>query len=497
MITTDTNYNLWYCKGKHCLVQLLGTFKMPVTAPAQLQQQRGLATAPARQQQKTNTTIWQTSFLLLVVVAVTSCSVSQKINKQANLLLLKDTVISTGHIGISIFEPASNTYWYNYNANKYFVPASNTKLFSLYAGLKYLGDSLVAARYKEQNNILYIQPAADPSFLHPDFDKQPLLTLLQTRGNSIMISTNNKVTALGAGWAWDDFDQNYVTERSSFPIFGNLLWISTKQTNSQGKKNYSFTDSLLQLHNQLLYIKPGYFANTINYKPQPAYQRKQGENIFFTDSMATEATIPFVTGNGNTAVEILRTLLPKTIDTGYTTGTDYQPLYSQPSDSLFKPMMHNSDNFFAEQTLLMASNQHLGYMNEAAIIYSILQNDLTNIPQRPTLVDGSGLSRYNLCTPQSFVYLLNKMKNEFGLNRLKGILPTGGTGTLKNYYLSDSAFLYAKTGTLAGTIALSGFLITQQNKLLIFSVLANNFKGRATAVRRAVEKFIQQIRRQY
>jgi D-alanyl-D-alanine carboxypeptidase/D-alanyl-D-alanine-endopeptidase (penicillin-binding protein 4) len=89
------------------------------------------------------------------------------------------------------------------------------------------------------------------------------------------------------------------------------------------------------------------------------------------------------------------------------------------------------------------------------------------------------------------------MKNEFGLNRLKGILPTGGTGTLKNYYLSDSAFLYAKTGTLAGTIALSGFLITQQNKLLIFSVLANNFKGRATAVRRAVEKFIQQIRRQY
>jgi D-alanyl-D-alanine carboxypeptidase/D-alanyl-D-alanine-endopeptidase (penicillin-binding protein 4) len=33
------------------------------------------------------------------------------------------------------------------------------------------------------------------------------------------------------------------------------------------------------------------------------------------------------------------------------------PFYSQASDTLFKMMMHRSDNFFAEQTLLMASNE--------------------------------------------------------------------------------------------------------------------------------------------
>ena len=159
--------------------------------------------------------------------------------------------------------------------------------------------------------------------------------------------------------------------------------------------------------------------------------------------------------------------------------------------------MHNSDNFFAEQTLLMASNEHLGYMNDGAMIDTLLNNDLKDIPQKPKWVDGSGLSRYNLFTPQSFVYILNKLKNEFGLERLKIILPTGGEGTLKNYYVADSSFIFAKTGTLSNHVAFSGFLITKKNKLLIFSVLNNHFIGRATAVRRAVEKFLKGIREKY
>ena len=442
--------------------------------------------------------VYLTVMAVVVVVVVSSCSVAKKINKQANLLLLQDTVIGTGHIGISIFEPGSNTYWYNYNATKYFVPASNTKLFSLYAGLKYLGDSLLAAKYLEQNNTLYIQPTGDPTFLHPDFANQPLINLMQqSKANNIFISPANTVAPLGAGWSWDDFDQAYVTERSPFPIFGNLLWISTKPINPISLPGSVFTDSLLQFHKQPLYIKPGYFADKIRHIPIPVYLRKKDENIFLLDSVVIEETIPFITYNSNTAIEILHNLLHKNIDTGTAALNYYKPIYSQPADSLFKPMMHNSDNFFAEQTLLMASNQHLGFMNEAAIIDTLLQSDFADIPQRPTWVDGSGLSRYNLFTPQSFIYLLNKMKNEFGLQRLKEILPTGGTGTLKNYYTSDSSFIFAKTGTLTGSIALSGFLITRQNKLLIFSVLANNFKGRATVVRRAVEKFILQIRREY
>ena len=145
---------------------------------------------------------------------------------------------------------------------------------------------------------------------------------------------------------------------------------------------------------------------------------------------------------------------------------------------------------------MMVSNQLFGEMDEQKLIAHLLQNELSGFPQKPKWVDGSGLSRYNLFTPEDFVWLLGKMKDEFGLDRLKRILPTGNTGTLRNYYKDETGLIFAKTGSLSGHLALSGFLITPKNKLLIFSVLVNNHYTSPVAVRRAVEKFLQQVRKE-
>jgi D-alanyl-D-alanine carboxypeptidase/D-alanyl-D-alanine-endopeptidase (penicillin-binding protein 4) len=145
----------------------------------------------------------------------------------------------------------------------------------------------------------------------------------------------------------------------------------------------------------------------------------------------------------------------------------------------------------------MVSDAVLGVMNDAKIIDTILKTAFKDLTQKPRWVDGSGLSRYNLFTPQSFVAILNKMKNEFGLERIKEIFPTGDEGTLSSYYKRDKGFIYAKTGTLSGVVALSGFLYTSKNKLLLFSILVNNHQASATSVRRAIEKFLQGVRENY
>lgn len=80
------------------------------------------------------------------------------------------------------------------------------------------------------------------------------------------------------------------------------------------------------------------------------------------------------------------------------------------------------------------------------------------------------------------------------MDRIKTIFPTGGKGTLSNYYLEESGQLFAKTGTLSGVVAISGFVYSKKGKLLIFSVLVNNHNGSATDVRHAVERFIRKIR---
>ena len=158
-------------------------------------------------------------------------------------------------------------------------------------------------------------------------------------------------------------------------------------------------------------------------------------------------------------------------------------------------MMHRSDNFFAEQTLLMVSNRLLGYMNDEKIIDSLLVTDLADLPQKPSWVDGSGLSRFNLFSPRDFVTLLIKLKNEFGMDRMKRILPTGGNGTLKNYYRTDSGYVFVKTGSLTGVLCLSGYIYTIKNHLLEFSILVNNHNGGTSAIRRAVEAYVEYLRK--
>jgi D-alanyl-D-alanine carboxypeptidase/D-alanyl-D-alanine-endopeptidase (penicillin-binding protein 4) len=175
----------------------------------------------------------------------------------------------------------------------------------------------------------------------------------------------------------------------------------------------------------------------------------------------------------------------------------YRVLHSRPVDSLFRPMMYNSDNFFAEQTLLMVSNELLGRMNDGSIIDTLLKTDLRGLPQRPIWVDGCGLSRNDLFTPQDFVWLLDTLQKRFGLARMKGILPTGGTGTLSSYYRQDAGYIFAKTGSLSGVVALSGYLITKKDHLLLFSILINNYTGSGVTVRRQMEKWIHRIRDTY
>ena len=85
----------------------------------------------------------------------------------------------------------------------------------------------------------------------------------------------------------------------------------------------------------------------------------------------------------------------------------------------------------------------------------------------------------------------------FGLDRLKRILPTGGTGTLTNYYRQDAGFIYAKTGSLSGVVALSGYLITKKNHLLLFSILINNYTGSGLTVRRKMEQWVHRVRDTY
>lgn len=422
-------------------------------------------------------------------IILASCSTQKKLGKSFQDDVLNTPALQTAHAGISLFDAGSGKYLYNYQGDKYFVPASNTKIPTCYAAMKYLGDSLVGLRYIENDSVLFINPTGDPTLLHRSFSYQPVFNFLKKTSKKLAYIRSDWQSKLyGAGWAWNDYGESYMVERNELPVYGNFIEFNLQKENGKAIIKGDIPFFRFALNEQV-----GLVTEKVS------ITRRRTDNIFdIRSAVATFNTtqIPFLTYENQ---RLLEDTLKKTWLTNVypATNLNYNKIHSQPIDSLLKPMMHRSDNFFAEQSLLMVSNEVLGVISDAKIIDTLLKTDFGDLPQKPRWVDGSGLSRYNLFTPQDFVTILGKMKTEFGMERIKEIFPTGGEGTLSSLYKSDSTAIYAKTGTLSGVVAISGFLYTQKGRLLIFSVLVNNHQGSASPVRKAVEAFIQRVRKEY
>jgi D-alanyl-D-alanine carboxypeptidase/D-alanyl-D-alanine-endopeptidase (penicillin-binding protein 4) len=439
---------------------------------------------------------------LVGLFTVAGCSVQKQIGRQLNDGVLRDNNLANAHVGVSIIDAGNQKPLLNYQSDKYFVPASNTKIFTCYAALKFLGDSVKGIEYSEDDTAIYLIPSGDPTFLHQDFADQPVTRFLQAAKKPLYITDVNwDEKALGSGWSWDDFNSSYMAERSPLPVYGNVIrWIQERDTSAPVPENILdqqvFTYSIPDVNWPVKF--------TPDLKKRNFSVSRDKEVNLFTITQGIEAKkeqqVPFITKGVESALGLLQDTVGKTItrlDNSVAEAGIKHTIMSRPMDSLLRPMMQNSDNFFAEQILLMVANERFGKMNDNLITDTLLDIELKDLPQRPRWADGSGLSRFNLFTPADFVAILTKMKNEFGMERIQRIFATGGKGTLLNFYKKDSSFIYAKTGTLSGVVALSGFLYTRKNKLLCFSVLVNNHRGNAVEIRRKVEAFLSDIRRKY
>jgi D-alanyl-D-alanine carboxypeptidase/D-alanyl-D-alanine-endopeptidase (penicillin-binding protein 4) len=426
-----------------------------------------------------------TRLLLLIFCGLFlfSCGMQKQLAKRADRDILDNPDFASAHIGISLYDPSTGQYLYDHQGDKFFVPASNTKILTCYAAMKYLGDSLLALRYiTKPDGSVEIEPNADASFLHPDFKQQPVFDFLSGKKKVFVTDNNWRDNALGFGWAWDDYNSDYMAERSVMPVYGNIVRVRQtdhiRVTPSWFQKQ---VDAALQDTKGNFSIRRDMTGNT--------YTKRTANTKF------TSVDMPMYTRES----QLLTTLLADTLKTkveqihAVFDRTASSKIHSQSLDSLLTIMMHRSDNFFAEQTLLMVSNEKLGYMNSGRIIDTLLKTGFGGMPQKPRWVDGSGLSRYNLVSPQDFVWVLTQMRNEFKWDRIQTIFPTGGEGTLSSYYKNYAGRVYAKTGSLSNHLALSGYITTKKGKLLIFSVLVNAEMAPAANIRKGVEKFLTGI----
>ncbi len=425
--------------------------------------------------------------LLFIAVAtimiLSACSV-----RQAQKTLLNSEGVKGAHVGIAIYNDTKEQWLSKYQSDHYFTPASNVKILATYLGLQFLGDSLPGWKMAENADTLFLMPLGDPSFMHPEFKHQPVVDIIKNTKKQVVIVGNNQdqFEIFGSGWSWADYAEDYQPERSRMPIYGNVV-------------------HFYQSNKKLEAIKPFYFFKDIvdlGKAEEKNWSRSRTGNRFFTTNENNKSKyfqVPFSQEDMPMvkALELLNDTLGKKISfqkQSTLPATSYKIIKTVATDSLLKIMMLRSDNFYADQIVLMASEQLFGKMDDAALLDSTKKLFFADLPQKMRWADGSGLSRYNLNTPENYIAILQQMHAKFGEVRVKNIFEKGGEGTISAYYKNFPGTMYAKTGTLGGQVALSGFIYTPKQQKLYFSVLvANHMSPSSTQVRRAVETYLTKV----
>lgn len=422
------------------------------------------------------------SFPLLAFLVFSLLSSCGSIRKASLKREVKEVLANKGSqshfTGLLVIEAGSGDTLFALNEKKYFTPASNMKILTLFAALKYLPPHMPSLEYQEVEGTLYFRGLGDPTQMHPYFRDSTVINFLSSYDSLVYLDDHYKDTPLGPGWAWEDFDAGFAAERSPLPLYGNVLSVYPGRMSR---------------------VQPSLFNTKVNNGSQEFRRAFEDNRFFIPVGRRDTLQIPF-----RTHPDLTIALLQEALDGSLSSGEKMpegktQTLFSIDRDSILSRMMVESDNFLAEQLLLGVSWQLQRSLDTKETIRSLLREDLNFLPQEPRWVDGSGLSRYNLITPSSLVSVLSQLYQEISMDKLKSYFPAGGrSGTLKDWYDGGtSPYVYAKSGTLSNNYSLSGYLVSRKGKILVFSLMHNHFRQPQAVIKQDTERILQILRDTY
>lgn len=328
---------------------------------------------------------------LLILSCVLSVLYSCGVQYNALDIIRKDSLLNDVNIGIKIIDLDKETVLLEQNANKYFIPASNTKFLTMYTTLESFADSIAGWSYAENKDTLYFEPNGDPTFLNKEFKIQKFFSyLLNTDKHLVLIlPSNHRVTRFGSGWSWGTWQETYSPERSIMPIYGNFVDFYKENNRIKAIPSY-FDDSIDQSQNE------GRFDySSIN--------RDEGRNRFTVRRSNTKANRwrrPFTNLNSDTLISyfLLKDTLLKSKEGKNLNLIFYKPTHLEFNsfntinrDSLLALIMKKSDNFLTEQLLIMASKHKLARFDDNMMRRYVQDSLLSDVLVQSKWVDGSGL----------------------------------------------------------------------------------------------------------
>lgn len=401
---------------------------------------------------------------------------------------------------------------YELNPDLFFMPASNEKLFTSAAALSLLGPG-----YRFQTSIsvdttdvptLYIRGTGDPLLTTTDLDSLARVTSSMVPHDKAWLLEGDVSffddIPWGEGWMWDDEADPDGMAVTPLSLNGNTVRVGIRGGWNPG-------DTL-----------------AVRIEPKTGYVTVQNKGLTAVDTIGQHIQATRHPGDASNTILITGTLRP--LDTSSVRVSVKEPAWytlrvfserlaaygirctgmvldtlsltahplctcSRALDTIVTNMNRVSDNLSAECILKTIGAIKGGPPGTAATGIYAIRNYLAAQgldTTRMVIADGSGVSRYNLNTARNITGVLQIMYRDQTLFPLfyNSLAAPGEHGSLSGRMrgTTTEGNLRAKTGTLRGASAFSGYVRAADGNMLAFSIIMQNFHGNLRSYRQIQDR---------
>ena len=438
--------------------------------------------------------------------------------------------VRRGRIGIKVVSLNSGKVIFESDSEKYFMPASNMKNFTVATDIEKLTPDFrfittvkaptppdSSGTIKGNLTIvgggdISISNAFDPAFpqvVNPYWGIDRIVTSIVTtgvkriEGDLVADESYFRGYSLPSTWEWDDLQSYYGAGISALPLNDNAVDVSVvagsagnqcivrisplntlirivNKCTTSAKGSKRSISVFKHLDDNVFEVSGTIAAGDNEYKESVAITRP-AELLITVLKQRLESKGVIVTGNARMADNTLRSICP----------TCPQPpsvivskIESPPLSVIAAKTMKPSQNMYTE-TLLWTLGEQIGRIStptgdSSTLGLSVVRSFLkeVGIPADSIVqYDGSGLSRHDLITPSAVTALYTYMAKQSRYSQAwRDSLTIGGVdGTLRNRFKGTAASgnIRGKTGTIDQVSALSGYMTTAGGEQIVLSILVN------------------------
>lgn len=429
--------------------------------------------------------------------------------------LLTDPMWRSAHWGVLVVDPDAGDTLHAVNAEKLFVPASNTKLVTGAVALAQLGEGYryttrILGRAPRRDGTvvgdLVVMGTGDPSV--SDSLSGDAMAPLQRLADSLAARGVRRISGrlirgadtfsdapLGMGWAWDDLDDGYAAPVdelmfnegfSRVTVYGAARPggpVTVRVGPAADLPPITAVDVVTERNCCMLRSRVQVTGDVRGARPSIALSGtvRAGDSVTVTVALRHPAAAfldAFKTALGARGITVARGVEPDSL--ADTTGLVLLAERTSPPLAAILPAFQKPSQNQIGEVLVKTLGRERGGAGRADSGLVVVRRQLAAWGVDSTLAvlrDGSGLSRHNFLSPLAIVRVLDAARRRDDFDVFVQSLPVAGVdGTVRERLRGTLAAGNArvKTGTLDKARALSGYVTTSDGRTLLFSILVNN-----------------------